>query len=117
VVHGDQASIVKQKPDVQEDQLRAGMVPGSADWGFDPDDAVLYDARAASATAIKSARGDQRGFYVALRETLHGKGPNPVSPAQAATVMAIIDAAFRSHKEGRRVVPDLSDDERGAWAR
>ncbi len=28
-VHGDRASVVKQKPDIQEDQLRAGMVPGS----------------------------------------------------------------------------------------
>jgi predicted dehydrogenase len=115
-VHGDKASIVKQKPDVQEDQLRAGMVPGSAAWGFDADDAVLYDGASASATTIKSARGDQRGYYVALRDAIRGTGSNPVTPEQGATVMAIIEAGLRSHEEGHRVLPDLSDDEREAWA-
>ena len=116
-VHGDKASIVKQKPDVQEDQLRAGMVPGCADWGFDPDDAVRYDGGAASAEPVKSARGDQRGYYVALREALRGRGPNPVTPEQGATVMAVIEAAFRSHEDGCRIVPDLTTGEREAWTK
>src|SRR5204863_5533081 len=42
-VHGDRASVIKQKPDIQEDQLRAGVLPGSADWGVDPEDALLYE--------------------------------------------------------------------------
>jgi predicted dehydrogenase len=115
-VHGDKASIVKQKPDIQEDQLRAGIVPGSANWGFDPDDAVLYDGASALPTTVKSERGDQRGYYLALRDALRGTGPNPVTPAQGATVMAIIEAALRSHQEGGRVVPDLNGNEREAWA-
>jgi predicted dehydrogenase len=95
-VHGDRASVVKQKPDVQEDQLRAGVVPGSHDWGVDPDDAVLYDGATGKTRALKAARGDQRGYYVALREALQGRGPNPVPPEQALTVMAIIEAALRA---------------------
>jgi predicted dehydrogenase len=102
---------------VQEDQLRAGVAPGSANWGFDPDDAVLYDGAAASATTVQSARGDQRGYYVGFREALHRRGPNPVTPEQGATVMAIIEAGLRSHEEGRRVIPDLPEDEREAWTR
>jgi hypothetical protein len=31
--------------------------------------------------------------------------------------MAIIEASFRSDKEGRRVVPDLTNEERVAWVR
>ena len=42
-IHGERASVVKQMPDIQEDQLRAGMTPGSKDWGLDPDDVVLYE--------------------------------------------------------------------------
>src|ERR1700682_3026822 len=42
-VHGERASVVKQKPDVQEDQLRAAVLPGSRDWGLAPDGAVLSD--------------------------------------------------------------------------
>ena len=116
-VHGDRAGVVKQKPDVQEDQLRAGVVPGSRDWGLDPDDAVLYNGATSDTRALKAARGDQRGYYLALREALHGRAPNPVPPEQGATVMAIIEAAFHSDKGGRRVVPDLTQQERSAWVR
>jgi predicted dehydrogenase len=114
-VHGDKASVVKQKPDIQEDQLRAGVLPGAKDWGLDPDDAVLYEGATAETRVLRAARGDQRGYYVALREALHGRAPNPVSPEQGATVMAIIEASFRSDKDGRRVVPDLTKEERVAW--
>jgi predicted dehydrogenase len=116
-VHGDRASVVKQKPDVQEDQLRASVLPGAPDWGLDPDDAVLYDGATGDTRALKAARGDQRGYYIALRETLHGKAPNPVPPEQGATVMAIIEAALRSEEEGRRIVPDLTKEERATWVR
>ncbi len=114
-VHGDRASIVKQKPDIQEDQLRAGILPGHDDWGRDPDDAVLYEGSTGEGRSITSARGDQRGYYVALRQAIQRRSPNPVPPEQGATVMAIIEAALRSEAEGRRVVPELSDDERATW--
>lgn len=114
-VHGDRASVVKHKPDVQEDQLKAGVMPGAPDWGVDPDDAVLHDGATGDTRSIKATPGDQRGYYVALREAICGRGPNPVLPAQGATVIAIIEAALRSETEGRRVVPELTDEERAAW--
>ena len=115
-VHGDRASMVKHKPDIQEDQLRAGVLPGSKDWGLDPDDAILYEGATNDTRVLKAARGDQRGYYVALREALLGRVANPVPPQQGATTMAIIEAALRSDREGRRVVPDLTKEERSAWA-
>lgn len=114
-VHGDRASVVKQKPDVQEHQLRAGVPPDSPEWGLDSDDAALYDGATGETRALKATPGDQRGYYVALREALHGRAPNPVPPEQGATVMAIIDAAMRSETNRRRVVPDLTDAERAAF--
>jgi len=116
-VHGDRASVVKQKPDIQEDQLRAGVVPGSQEWGVDPDDAVLYEGTTGDTRVLKTARGDQRGYYVALREALHRRAPNPVPPEQGATVMAIIEAGLRSENDGCQVVPELREEERAAWAR
>lgn len=113
-VHGERASVVKERPDIQEDQLRAGILPGSPEWGIDPDDVVLYEG-AGHAGPLKAARGDQRGFYVALGEALHGRAPNPVPPEQGATVMAIIEAALLAEREGRRITPDLTKDERSAW--
>jgi predicted dehydrogenase len=114
-LHGEKASVVKMKPDIQEDQLRAGILPGARDWGLDPDDAIMYEGASGEKRAIRSARGDQRGYYVALREALLGRARNPVSPEQGATVMAIIEAALRSDAEGRRVVPELTIEERAWW--
>src|SRR2546423_4509501 len=116
-LHGDSGSVVKQKPDIQEDQLRAGVVPGAAEWGVDPDDALLYNGATGDTRTLEAARGDQRGYYVALREALLERGSNPVTPQQGATVMAIIEAAFRSENEASRVAPELMDDERAAWVR
>jgi len=90
-------------------------LPGSRDWGLDPVDAVLYDGATGNTRALKAARGDQRGYYVALREALLGRAPNPVPPEQGATVMAIIEAGLRSDAEGRRIVPDLTKEERSAY--
>jgi predicted dehydrogenase len=115
-VHGERASVVKQKPDIQEDQLRAGMLPGAPDWGLDPDAALLYVGATGDTRALETARGDQRGYYVALREALLGRAPNPVPPEQGSSVMAIIEAAFRSEKDGRRVVPELTAKEQAAWS-
>jgi predicted dehydrogenase len=114
-LHGEKASVVKQKPDIQEDQLRAGVLPGSSDWGFDPNDAMLYEGATDDARALKAARGDQRGYYVALRGALLGRAPNPVPPEQGATVMTVIEAALRSEQDGRKVVPELTQEERAAW--
>jgi len=115
-VHGDRASVVKMKPDIQEDQLKAGVKAGAREWGVDPDNAVVYEGASGAARELKAARGDQRGYYMALRDALEGRASNPVPAEQGATVMAIIEAAFRSDREGRRVVPELTDGERAAWS-
>lgn len=116
-LHGERASLVKHRPDVQEDQLRAGVVPGAPEWGVDPDEAVLFDGVSGETRAVKAVPGDQRGYYAALREALRGRAANPVSPAQGATVIALIEAALQSEDAGRRAAPDLREEERAAWAR
>lgn len=113
-VHGERASLIKERMDVQEDQLRAGTTPASSDWGIDPDNAVLYES--GTSRKIESSRGDQRGFYMAVRDALRGIGPNPVTGLQGSTIIALIEAAIRSNAEGRRIVPNLTADERNAFS-
>ena len=114
-LHGERASLLKHGSDVQEDQLRAGVRPGAPEWGVDPDEAVLWEGATGETRRLDSLPGDQREYYVALREALHGRAPNPVSPAQGATVIALIEAALRSGRERRSVAPDLRHEERAAW--
>ncbi|HKP58607.1 MAG TPA: oxidoreductase [Polyangiales bacterium] len=116
VVHGERASLVKQKMDIQEEQLRGGMLPGATSWGSDPDPAVLHDGATGHARTLPALPGDQREYYRSLRDAIHGRAPNPVPPAQACTCMAVLDAALRSAAEGRVVTPELAEEERAAWA-
>jgi predicted dehydrogenase len=53
-----------------------------------------------------SPRGDQSRYYAAIRDALLGCGENTVTPTEAVAVMAVLEAAVTSAREGRIVVPD-----------
>ena len=93
------------------------MAPGAPGWGMDPDEAVLHDGVTGETRAVPALPGDQRRYYAALREALLGRAPNPVSPEEGVSVIALIEAALRSESQGRRVSPDLREEERAAWSR
>jgi len=113
-VHGTQASLIKSHADRQEAQLLAGIRPGDAGWGEDPDPMLIYDGEGA-VTKLPAPLGDQRQYYMALHDAMLGKGANPVTPSQAITVMAVLEAAMASSASGQAVKLTLSDQERRAW--
>jgi predicted dehydrogenase len=110
-VHGDKASVVKSRIDQQEAQLLAGVIPGSESWGEDSDDMVLFDA-AGDATRLKTPKGDQRQYYINVRDALTGTIGNPVHPVEALAVMAVLEAAVRSSETGSTQTLDLTAEER-----
>ncbi|WKW39883.1 oxidoreductase [Enterobacter mori] len=110
-VHGDQASVVKARIDQQEAQLLAGVIPGSESWGEDSDDMVLFDA-AGDATRLKTPKGDQRQYYINVRDALTGTIGNPVHPVEALAVMAVLEAAVRSSETGSTQTLELTAEER-----
>ncbi len=109
LVHGTRGSVVKRQADPQEAQLIAGLRPGDAQWGVDDDDLFVYDDTGA-ARRVAVPRGDQSRYYAAIRDALLGLGANPVPPAQAIAVMALLEAAIVSAREGRVVAPDFRMD-------
>lgn len=114
IVHGEQGSLVKMRLDSQEKQLLQGVVPGSSEWGVDPDHASLWDADGGERQVVPE-RGDQRGFYRSLVASLQGKAPAPIRPHEALAVAAIIDAGIRSSAQGRLMPLDLTEAEKRAW--
>lgn len=110
-VHGDKASVVKARIDQQEAQLLAGVIPGSESWGEDSDDMVLFDA-AGDETRLKTPKGDQRQYYINVRDALRGKITNPVHPVEALAVMAVLEAAVRSSETGSTQTLELTAEER-----
>lgn len=104
-VHGTKGSFVKQGLDQQENDLKAGIVPGSEGWGADPRPGTLTvpDGEGSASRVVESVPGDYLAYYAAIRDALSGHGPNPAPPEEALTVMELIDLAARSAAEGREL--------------
>jgi predicted dehydrogenase len=105
-VHGTRGSLVCHGLDVQEEQLKAGHVPGSPGWGEDSQPVYVTDgSRTPRQTEpLPRAPGDYRRYYADVRDAIAGRGPNPVTPAEARRVMAVLECAIASARE-RRTLP------------
>lgn len=101
VLHGMRGSWTKFGADVQEQQLQSGMSPNDPAFGYDASPGVVFDGASGTQTKVSSPRGDQRGFYAAMRDAIRGEGAPPVSVRDAVAVMAILEASFASGAQGR----------------
>lgn len=105
-VHGTRGSYVKLGLDRQEDALKAGRRPpwpAPADWGVDTGRSTVHLQRddVVLAEPWPLARGSYGDYYAALARAIAGTAPNPVPPAQAMAVMALIELGHTSQRERR----------------
>nr|WP_197942502.1 oxidoreductase [Sphingomonas sp. HMP9] len=114
-VHGTAGSMTKRCADRQEAQLLAGMRPGDAGWGEDPDPLVIHDGN--GHREQPAIPGDQRQYYRGIAAALRESAKNPVEPIAALAVMAVVEAAILSAKTGATVPLALTDPERNAAVR
>ena len=115
VAYGTDASWTKYGADTQEVQLQSGMSPLHPEFGIDPTPSILYVGDTGEEVRLTSPKGNQRLFYVSLRDAiLHGEGL-PVSQRDAITVMAILETSFRSGIEGQTLPIPLTEQERAEW--
>ncbi len=113
--HGTKGSWLKYGMDSQEEQLRAGRIPGAPGWGGDPSPGRLLTGDSGNGTPTVAPPGDYRRYYSALREALEGRGANPVTPSQALAVVSVMDAAVRAAERGCEQTPDLTAEERAGF--
>jgi scyllo-inositol 2-dehydrogenase (NADP+) len=95
---------VKTGLDVQEDQLKAGLRPGNAEFGKNPPGLLRevdgdHDLRQEFATRD----GAYAEFYRSLAASVLDGKAFPVTAQDAVDVMTIIDIAIQSNAEGRRL--------------
>jgi predicted dehydrogenase len=115
-LHGTAASWIKRGLDPQEGRLVAALT-APADAPPDADErAVLIDGAAGTASESPIPRGDYRQFYIAFGNAVRGTGRNPVPPAQAVAVTAVVETAIRSSFEGRALPVPLTAAEISAFA-
>ncbi len=115
VLHGTRGSWAKFGADVQERQLQSGMLPGDPAFGYDASPGIVYDGASGTQREVPSPRGDQSGFYAAMRDAIRGEGAPPVSVRDAVAVMAVLEASFASGAQGRVLPVALTAEERGEW--
>jgi predicted dehydrogenase len=114
-IHGTAGSWLKYGLDVQEEQLVNGMLPGQPGWGQDPRPALFYNGRDSEPLELPLPAGDQRQYYLGIRDAIRNQGPSPVSPAQAIAVMAVLETAIESSSSGKALPLPLTKAEQGAW--
>lgn len=92
-VHGTRGSFVVHGLDEQEDQLKAGMVPGTAGWGRSARKATLHEEvdGVLRQTQLPLEPGDYLAYYRGIAQALNG-GASPVPAAQALAVQELLDA-------------------------
>ncbi|GAC1407825.1 MAG: oxidoreductase [Novosphingobium sp.] len=101
-IHGTEGSLIKQAIDPQEAQIVAGLRPGDAGYGLDPDPLVTF-ASDGSRSESAVPRGCQQAYYASIVDALTLGGPGPNTVDEALMVQSVIDAAYRSAREGRVV--------------
>ncbi len=104
-VHGAQASYLKEHLDPQEPQARAGIRPEDPQFGVEPQSSwgKLVQGATGSSQLVPSERGRWVSFYEQVRDSISRGAPVPVLADEAAKVIEMIEAAYVSSSEGRRV--------------
>ena len=93
----------------------SGMLPGSPGFGYDPNPGVLFTGATGERTEIPVPAGNQRMYYVGIRDAILKQQPAPVSSTDSLAVMAILETSFKSGAEGKVLSLPLTERERAVW--
>jgi predicted dehydrogenase len=108
VVHARNGSYIKYGTDAQERSLIAGLKPGNKGWGEESKEywGTLYTIEngVKSIEKIRTEAGNYGNYYDNIYYVLKGEGELLVKPEESVGVLKVIEAAFESNKEKRRIV-------------
>ena len=94
-VLGSRAAFVKERGDVQADQLVAGMSPSDPEYGREPAAASGVLGTGSDTRQVPSEPGRYQRFYELLADALLDGGPVPVDPRDA---LAVVELVARIHR-------------------
>ena len=99
VFHGLKGSFIKPKTDVQEEMLQAGKIPGSNDWGKEPESqkGLLHTEKNGEVIKeyIESEQGNYNEYYDGIYDAIRNGKHLPVTAEEALDVIKIIEAAYK----------------------
>lgn len=107
VLHGTSGSFVKYGIDPQEEALKIGKLPNTPEWGKEPSSEWgklnIEKKGLAIEGKVESQAGNYGLFYDNVYEAIREGGELKVKPEEAAMVIYLIELAFQSSKEGRKI--------------
>lgn len=107
ILHGSKGSFIKPKTNIQEIALTAGDVPGTKDWGIEPESerGLLHTQKDGVLIReyIQSERGNYADYYDGMYEAIRNDKPVPVTAEDGLKVIKIIEAAVKSSNEKKVV--------------
>ena len=105
VIHGTKGSFIKPKGDVQEQELQAGKMPNSQDWGKESNEVKGFLHIEKDGIVIKkhitSKRGNYMEYYDNIYNAIRHNKPVPVTAMDGMNVIKVIEAALQSNKENK----------------
>jgi predicted dehydrogenase len=109
-LNGTRGTLRKFGMDPQEAHLLAGDVFSSKPWGVEGPEhwgtLTLDEGGEAVSTPVPTEAGDYRGYYINIRDAMHGNAALAVTPLQAWRTMRVLEMAMESSRSGNAVVCD-----------
>jgi len=100
---GEKGSYQKFLLDVQEQAFKDGLKPEGENWGVEPEERWGRLFLENEVIPYKTMNGDYRIFYQNIADAILKNTPLQVILPQTISVLKIIEAAFRSATEGRKI--------------
>ncbi len=106
-LHGTQGSFLKWGTDPQEAALNRGESPEAPGWGEEPASAwgtLNTEMNGLHVTGkVETLAGNYSAYYQNIYQAILGKAPLEVTALQGAQVIEVLEAAWQSNKEGRKI--------------
>ena len=107
-LHGTLGSFQKWGIDLQEEALKAGKLPGRADWGKEPQDAwgLLHTEKDGQVIRehIETIPGNYPMFYENLYEAIVNGADLLVKPEESRDCLQVLEACLLSDREQRTIL-------------
>jgi scyllo-inositol 2-dehydrogenase (NADP+) len=111
-LNGTQGTFRKYGIDCQEAHLLAGDMYSSKPWGVEGAEhwgtLTVDEGGEPVSTRVPTEPGDYRGYYVNVRDAIHGNAALEVTPVQAWRTMRVLEMAVESSRTGCTVMCDWS---------
>ena len=108
VIHGKKGSFLKQRGDVQEDELKLGKKPNLSSWGTEAagNEGLLHTEVGGEIIKEKvpTLQGDYYDYFDGVYQSIVNDAKEPVSGKEGLQVMQIIEAAIESNAKGKVIV-------------